>query len=116
MKPWQANALNGIVLIAMGLWGAMGTTSPTAYIPVGFGALFLLLTPPFKSENKIVAHIVVVLTFLLLIALGKPLGAAVESGDNMRILRSIIMMLFNILAFATYIKSFVDARKARKEA
>lgn len=116
MKPWQANIINAIVLIGVGLWGALGSASATAFIPVAFGAIFLMLTPPFKNENKVVAHIVVVLTFLLLFGLGKPLSGAVESGDSLRIARSVIMMAVNIFAFATYIKSFVEARRNRKAA
>jgi hypothetical protein len=54
MKPFQINLINACVLIIMGLWGyfASADPSPTALIPVGFGAIFGLSTPPFKKGNR----------------------------------------------------------------
>ena len=72
MKPWQANLFNALVLITVGVISYMVTQSGTAFIAPGFGVVFLILTPLLKKENKVVAHIVVVLTLLLLIALFKP--------------------------------------------
>ena len=106
MKPFQINLINGVVLIAMGLWGYFSAgedASPTAFIPVAFGALFLLVTPLFKKENKVVAHIVVLLTLLLIFALFMPFKGRVG-----------IMILTSIVAMVIYVKSFIDARKARQ--
>lgn len=116
MKPYQSNLLNAVVLIVMGLWGYFSSDapSPTALIPVGFGAIFALATPPFKKENKIVAHIIVLLTFLLIIALIMPLNGAIKRGDTMAIIRVAIMLATSIFALITFIKSFIDARKARE--
>lgn len=120
MKPYQLNLINAIVLIAIGLWGAQasdaitGDGSKTAFIPVAFGVIFLLCHPMFKKENKAVAHIVVLLTFLFIIAMvAKPLMAALDSGDTMRIARTAIMILSSVIAMVFYIKSFIDARKAK---
>lgn len=115
MKPYQANLLNAIVLIVMGLWGYFSAEKPstTALIPVAFGAIFGLVTPLFKQENKVVAHIVVLLTFLLLIALFMPLDGAIKRGDQMAIFRVGFMILITVYALYAFIKSFIDARKAR---
>ncbi len=119
MKPFQANLLNAIVLIIMGLWGyfdyVSDKPSPTALIPVAFGVLFLLVTPPFKKENKIVAHVVVLLTFLLIIALFMPLLGAIGRNDSAAIFRVGLMMASSVFALIIFIKSFIDARKARKQ-
>ncbi len=115
MKPFQANALNAVVLIIIGLWGYLGSSdpSPTALIPVGFGVIFALVTPLFRKDNRIVAHIVVLLTFLLIIALFMPLRGAINRGDTLGIVRVALMLATSIFAMVIYIKSFIDARKTR---
>ncbi|NET36564.1 MAG: hypothetical protein F6K19_31815 [Cyanothece sp. SIO1E1] len=116
MKPFQANLVNAAVLIVLGLWGYLGseTPSPTALIPVGFGVIFALATPPFKKENKVVAHIIVLLTLLIIIALFMPLRGALGRGDTIAAARVGIMIATSIVAMVIYIKSFIDARKARE--
>ena len=116
MKPYQSNLLNAVVLIAMGLWGYLSSDSPspTALIPVGFGVIFALATPPFKKDNKIVAHIIVLLTFLLIIALIMPLNGALKRNDTMAIIRVVIMLATSIYALVTFIKNFIAVRKARE--
>ncbi len=116
MKPFQANLINAIILIVMGLWGYFGSDSPsnTAFIPVAFGVLFALVTPPFRNGNKVVAHIVVLLTFLLIIALIMPLMGSLSRNDNLATIRVSIMILSSILAMSIFIKSFIDARKAKE--
>lgn len=113
MKPFQINLINACVLIIMGLWGYLGSSdpSPTALIPVGFGLIFALSTPPFKKENRVVAHIVVLLTFLLIIALIMPLRRALNSSDSMALLRVGLMILSSTVAMVIYIRSFIAARK-----
>lgn len=116
MKPFQANLVNAAVLIILGLWGylASETPSPTALIPVGFGVIFALATPPFKKENKVVAHIIVLLTLLIIIALFMPLRGALGRGDTLAAVRVGIMIATSVVAMVIYIKSFIDARKARE--
>lgn len=118
MKPFQANLLNAAALIILGLWGYFGseTPSPTALIPVGFGVIFALATPPFKKENKVVAHIVVLLTLLIIIALLMPFKGAIGRGDTLAAVRVGIMIATSIFGMVTYIKSFIAARKAREAA
>lgn len=113
MKPYQINLLNAIVLIAMSAWGYFETESPTSLIPAAFGVIFLAMHSPFKKENKAVAHIVVLLTFLLIFALFKPFMSAVDDGRTMAMVRVGLMIATSIVAMIIYIKSFIDARKAR---
>ena len=112
MKPHSANLINGLILLAVGLWGYFASSqgSPTALIAPSFGLLFILLTPLMKKENKVVAHVVVLLTFLLLLSLVMPL---MRQSDTIAQVRVIIMMLSCLFAFIIYIKSFIDARKAK---
>lgn len=111
MKTYQANLLNSIVLIVLGLWGYFEVVSPTALIPVFFGIVLLLCNGGVKKENKVIAHIVVLLTLLLLVALvGMRLPKSLDSG-GLGLLRVIGMILTSSLAIVTFIKSFIAARK-----
>jgi len=116
MTAFTGLLINAITLIAMSLWAYFGseTPSPTAFIPAVFGVIFLICGPGMKKHNKIVAHIVVFLTFLLILALAMPLKAAIGRGDTLAIIRVAIMLGTTLLAFVLYIKSFRDARRARK--
>ncbi|MEL6944929.1 MAG: hypothetical protein AAFO82_19915, partial [Bacteroidota bacterium] len=75
---------------------------------------FLLVTPLFKKENKVVAHIVVLLTLLLIFALFMPFKGRMEADDTLGMARVGIMILTSIVAMVIYVKSFIDARKARQ--
>lgn len=118
MKPYVANIINALVLIVMGGWGYLGSEdpSPTALIPVAFGVIFLAVTPLFKKDNKVVAHIVVLLTVVLIAALVMPLKGALERGDSTAAMRVGIMIVSCAFAMLWYVKSFIDARKARQGA
>ena len=48
--------------------GLFELSAPTAFIPVGFGVM-LLACSGVKAQNKVVAHIAVLLTLLILVAL-----------------------------------------------
>ncbi len=116
MKPYVANLLNAFVLILMSLWGYFSAgegASFTAFIPAAFGLVFLICTPMLKKENKAVAHIVVLLTLLVILALTMPLKSQITKEDTMGILRISLMMLTSVLAMIAFIRSFIAARKAR---
>ena len=70
LNATRMNLINALVLIAMGLWGYLELNSPTALIPVGFGVVLLLCYQGVKNQNKIIVHVAVLLTLLILIALG----------------------------------------------
>jgi len=116
MNAHTASLINAITLIAMGAWGYFGslTPSPTALIPVFVGVILMVLNNGIKYDNKVIAHIAVVLTFVILIALSKILLKRIDSGDTMAIVRVGAMVLTSIFAMIMFIKSFRDARKARE--
>ncbi|MCB0640614.1 MAG: hypothetical protein KDC44_03205 [Phaeodactylibacter sp.] len=117
MEPHRANLWNAIVLILLGAWGYFGAenASPTALNPVAFGVVFALSTPLFRRGNKLVERIVIVLTFLLVIALFMPFQGALERKDTLALIRVTLMILVCLYALAVYLKNFLDARKARQE-
>lgn len=112
MKPYIASLSNAILIIVFGLWGYFASTSPslTAFIPVVFGVLLIALNRGVKKENKIVAHIAVVLTLLVLGGLIKPLTGAIAREDSMAIFRVLTMILATVWALVTFVKSFIAAR------
>ena len=114
MKPHKISFVNAITLISFGLWGYIDVDySPTALIPVIFGIIILILNPGLKRENKVVAHIVVLLTFLILGGLVKPLLSTLESGNTMGITRVVLMMLSTLMALIVFIKSFIANRSKK---
>ncbi|MEL7091316.1 MAG: hypothetical protein AAFN94_06235 [Pseudomonadota bacterium] len=115
MTAHHANLINALTLMVCGVWGYIANDfkSLTALIPVGFGVALLVCYGGVKAQNKIVAHIAVLLTLVILVALYMPLTSALGSGDMARILRSVLMVATGLLALVFFIKSFVDARRAR---
>jgi hypothetical protein len=116
MKAAVASLINALILIGFGLWAYLGSEMPskTALIPVGFGIVLAAMVPGVKKENKIIAHVAVLLTLVILVALIKPLTAAVDRDDGMAIMRVSVMMASTLIAFIFFIKSFIDVRRARK--
>jgi hypothetical protein len=117
MKLYLINLINALTLIVMGLWGYFASSNPsfTALIPVLAGIILLLFTKGIRDSNKTIAHIAVVLTLLILIALLKPLTGSISRGDTPAIIRIILMMLTSVVALILYIKSFVAVRKQREK-
>ena len=118
MTAHTASLMNALILIGFGIWAYYGSETPskTALIPVGFGAVLLLLYKGVKKEDKIAAHAAVLLTLVILAALLKPLSAAVSRSDSLAILRVSIMLLSTALALFCFIKSFIEVRRARAAA
>ena len=70
------NLINSLILIGVGVWGYFASGSGTALIPVAFGVVLLFCTPGLKNENKIISHLAVLITVLVIGALSvNPLGA-----------------------------------------
>ena len=114
MNSTNANIINSICLIVIGLWGYLEVSSPTALIPVGFGAALILCTPGVKKENKVIAHVAVLLTLVILIALlGMRLPKSIDQG-GLGLVRVLLMIGTSILSMVCFIKSFIANRKARK--
>lgn len=117
MKAHSVSRINAITLIALSVWGYTSSDSPsyTALIPTVIGVILLALNNGVRKENKVIAHIAVVLTLLILIGLVKPLMGAMSRDDSAALLRVGIMMATTVLAMVFFVKSFIDARKNRAE-
>jgi hypothetical protein len=120
MNAALANFINSAALIGLGVWGYFDYSgekaSPTALIPAVFGLILLVMTPAIKKHNKMIAHIAVLVTLVVIIALcSKPLPAALERG-GVGVFRVGAMILTSAFAMAMFVKSFIDARKAREAA
>src|SRR3989339_84089 len=116
MSTFYFYIINAATLIVVGSVGYIGSETPsiTALIPVFAGIVLLLFIKGMKAGNKSIAHKVVVITFLTLIALFKPLDGAISRNDPAATIRVLLMILTGIVAMAAFIKSFIDARKNRK--
>ena len=113
MKASTASLLNAIILISMGAWGYFESESKaiTALIPVIIGIILLLVNKGVKNENKALAHVAVLLTFLILLGLIKPLMGAFERENAYAIIRVLLMIISSLWAMISFIKSFISARK-----
>ena len=116
MNATKANLLNSIVLIAVGGWGYFDGDgkSITALIPVIFGVVLLLCYSGIKKQNKVIAHIAVLVTFICLLGLFMPLNGAVERGNDTAVVRVSAMIVSSLTALIFFIKSFIENRKASK--
>jgi len=117
MKSYFASLINAFVLILLGLWGYFGSETPsfTALIPVVIGIILLLLNWGLRKENRVISHVVVLFTFLTLVALIKPLTGALGRNDTIAIIRVSVMIASTLFAFIYFIKSFLDARATRND-
>ena len=117
MKAASANIFNALVLIAAGVYGyfgvaaADGSHSLTALIPAAFGILFLILHKGVASANKVVSHIVVVLTLALLVMCIMRFMKVEEWNTKKYIFLACIIS--NAIALIAFIGSFIAARKNR---
>ena len=115
-KPYQISAINAVSLIALGFYGYIQSDSPsmTALIPVIFGVLLLLMNSGIKSENKLIAHIAVTLTLVILFGLAMPLLGAIGRSDTYAILRVSVMVITTVVSMVFFVKSFIEARKNKE--
>tara|TARA_Y100000766_G_scaffold282981_1_gene297511 strand:+ start:1303 stop:1671 length:369 start_codon:yes stop_codon:yes gene_type:complete len=120
MRPYQASLINSIILIIFGSLGFIATMdgdmNKSALVAPIFGLIILLLTPGMKKENKIVAHIVVLLTLMISLALIFPLYKTFCPGPDStfniaRFFRIGVMLISSVFAMVVYIKSFIQARR-----
>ena len=118
MKAATANLVNAIVLIAAGLYGyfgiaaADGSHSLTALIPAAFGILFLAMQKGVANHNKVIAHVVVVLTLLLLVMCIMRFAKVQDWVDKKYVF--LVCIISNAVALIAFIASFIEARKNRK--
>lgn len=116
MQAFVASLVNAALLITLGAWGYFSSDNPsvTALIPVGFGIVLVALSPGVKKQAKVRAHIAVVLTLLIFFGLIKPFMGALDRDSTVAIVRVGIMQLSTLVALVFFVKSFIDARKARE--
>jgi hypothetical protein len=114
MNSTNANIINSVTLIVIGLWGYFEVSAPTALIPVGFGVALILCSPGVKKQNKVIAHIAVLLTFIILIALvGMRLPKSIDQG-GLGLLRVFLMIGTSTFSMIYFIRSFISNRKAKE--
>ena len=122
MTVQKMNLINALTLILIGLWGYADVSNYklativslehwTALITVFFGIILLLCNKGIQNSNKAIAHVAVVLTLLVLIALvGKRLPISIEQG-GVGLFRVLAMSLCSFIAFIAFIRSFIENRK-----
>ena len=109
------NLVNSIALISMSAWGYVDTNSFTALIPAAFGVVLLILGTMLTNEKlvKLSAHLVVLFTLLILIALVVQVLPGVLDRGGIGLIRVILMISTSSIAMIVFVKSFIDNRKSR---
>ena len=122
MTAQKMNLINALTLIALGLWGYIDVSNYklativsfehwTALITVLFGIILVLCNKGIQNSNKAIAHIAVVLTLLVLVALvGKRLPISIAQG-GVGLFRVLAMSLCSLIAFLAFIRSFIENSK-----
>lgn len=91
--------------------GSDGTPSPTALIPAAFGALLIILGLFWSKAPKVVSHVVVVLTLVLLIMVSDRF-LKVDVWDAKKFV-FLLCVISNAVALTVFIRSFIVARRAK---
>ena len=109
------NLINSIALISMSAWGYIDTNSFTALIPAAFGLILLVLGTMLTNEKlvKLSAHLVVLFTLLILLALVIQVLPGVVDRGGIGLVRVILMISTCSIAMIVFVKSFIDNRKSR---
>ena len=109
------NLINSIALISMSAWGYIDTNSFTALIPAVFGFILLILGTMLTNEKlvKLSAHLVVLFTLLILLALTIQVLPGVIDRGGIGLIRVVLMISTSSIAMIVFIKSFIDNRKSR---
>ena len=128
MTAQKMNLINALTLIVLGLWGYIAVSNYklativsfehwTALITVLFGIILLLCNKGIQNNNKAIAHVAVVLTLVVLIALvGKRLPISIDQAisidqGGVGLFRVLAMSLCSFIAFIAFIRSFIENRK-----
>ncbi len=98
---------NGIILIALGVFGYVTSGSPTALIAPAIGVILLALVIPVKKENSLAAHIGVGLTGLATIMFF--VVGAMRSNSII-----IVMAVVSLICLIFYISDFIKRKKERE--
>ena len=100
------NLINSIALISMSAWGYVDTNSFTALIPAFFGIILLILGTMLTNEKlvKLSAHLVVLFTLLILLALVIQVLPGVFERGGIGLIRVILMISTSSIAMIIFIK------------
>ena len=111
IHPKKATLINSLILILIGLSGYFIKSSPTALIPVLFGILLGVCYLVYDKNNKLIAHIAIVLILIVLVSLFMPLNKRIADQDIFGTLRVLGMQLVSLYSMICFIASFIKARK-----
>jgi len=111
IHPKKATLFTVIALTLIGLLSYTIKSSVTALIPVFFAVLMGICYFLYDNNNKLYAHIIMVLMLVVFAALFMPLKARIGDSDTNGILRVGIMQLSALYSMACFIVSFIKARK-----
>jgi hypothetical protein len=124
MTAQKMNLINALTLVIVGLWGYFDVSNYmlttivsfehwTALIPVFCGVILLLCHKGIHNNSKVIAHVAVVVTLLILIALvGKRLPISIEQGGA-GLFRVLAMSLSSLIALITFIRNFIENRSEK---
>lgn len=118
-KLYRVNLIYSVLVIAAGIFGLLaryfeqGDWKFTALIPAIFGVVLLSMTGGMRKHNRIVAHLVVVLTLLLavMVTVMMSLNLGDGGGIDRKIAIFIVILAASIVALGYYVASFVAARR-----
>jgi EamA domain-containing membrane protein RarD len=113
MKPYLANLINALILVVVGGLAYLEKDAVTALIPVVIGTIFWLYTNKLKEGDKTASHVVVLLTFLLIIGLIMSMRRELQVDDTMGVIRNLIMLSSCTFALVVFIQSFREARMSK---
>lgn len=120
-KPHIVNNIYSLILITCALVGfglrfwQEGDMQFTALIPAAFGLILLPMSKGIKNENKVIAHVAVVLVLVILIMIGKMFISSLTA--DLIVWRKAV--LFGIITFSSiwalkqYIMGFIAKKKAK---
>ncbi len=108
MNIYRIMIANGVVLIALGIYGYIVSSSPTALIAPAVGIVLIFLAFPTKNENRTAAHAAVILTLVSGVVF-------LVMGFLQSNLIVIIMAIFTLFALLLYISDFIRRKKERED-
>ena len=99
------NLINSIALISMSAWGYIDTNSFTALIPAAFGLILLVLGTMLTNDKlvKLSAHLVVLFTLLILLALVIQVLPGVVDRGGIGLIRVILMISTCSIAMIVFV-------------
>ena len=115
MNTYKTTIFGSIIILLISTWGVVETSfSLTAFIPLVIAVLLLLCAKGVKEENKLIAHIAVLLALLCFLGLFMALKGTLERDSDIATYRVLAMIITSGIILASYINSFIQARRKRE--